>query len=60
MRRRLFTLLGVALVLAGYGLLMIDPGLDYHAVQRHVFIGIGLVVLGAVFVAGALFWVRHR
>ncbi len=60
MRRRLFGLIGVALVLFGYSLLMADPNLDYEQTVRNVMKGEGLVVLGAVFVAAALFWERRR
>ena len=60
MRRRLVGLIGVALVLAGYSLLMADPNLEYEETVRNVMKGEGLVILGAVFVAGALFWERRR
>ena len=59
MTRRLFALIGVALLITGYYLLWVDPHTELGTVMRMVAMGQGSVLLGAVFVAAALFW-GHR
>ena len=59
MTRRLFALIGIALVIWGYYLLWVPPYTELDVVMRQVSVGQGAVVLGAVLIAGALFWGRQ-
>lgn len=53
--RKIFGLTGIALILAGYFFLGIDPDTEPAQVIKNAFTGMGLIIVGAAMGLGALF-----
>ncbi|HUW51581.1 MAG TPA: hypothetical protein VMV75_11265 [Sulfuricella sp.] len=56
--RGIIGLAGVALILAGYVLLAIDPGTEPAIAIKRAFTGMGMVIAGGVFSLGALLFAK--